>query len=105
MLLNLKSLTFFMYIMLFPVKSQLYGDHNSTNIAGYIQGDKKWNKFNITAGKNIDQFNNQELVDLEWSVKVELSSYYYSDKSRYILNTYKDNDVKRAIKEIINQSL
>jgi carboxyl-terminal processing protease len=56
-------------------------------------------------GKNIDQFNNQELVDLEWSVKVELSSYYYSDQSRYILNTYKDNDVKRAIKEIINQSL
>ena len=56
-------------------------------------------------GKNIDQFNNQELVDLEWSVKVELSSYYYSDQSRYILNTYKDDDVKRAIKEIMNQSL
>ena len=38
------------------VKSQLYGDHNSTNIAGYIQGDKKWNKFNITAGMRMEYF-------------------------------------------------
>ena len=38
------------------VKSQLYGDHNSTNIAGYVQGDKKWNKFNITAGMRMEYF-------------------------------------------------
>jgi len=38
------------------VKSQLYGDHNSTNIAGYFQGDKKWNKFNITAGMRMEYF-------------------------------------------------
>jgi len=38
------------------VKSQLYGDHNSTNIAGYIQGDKKWNKFNLTAGMRMEYF-------------------------------------------------
>jgi iron complex outermembrane receptor protein len=38
------------------VKSQLYGDHNSTNIAVYIQGDKKWNKFNITAGMRMEYF-------------------------------------------------
>ena len=38
------------------VKSQLYGDHNSTNIAGYIQGDKKWRKFNITAGMRMEYF-------------------------------------------------
>ena len=38
------------------VKSQLYGNHNSTNIAGYIQGDKKWNKFNLTAGMRMEYF-------------------------------------------------
>ena len=38
------------------VKSQLYGDHNSTNIAGYLQGDRKWNKFNITAGMRMEYF-------------------------------------------------
>jgi len=38
------------------VKSELYGDHNSTNIAAYFQGDKKWNKFNITAGMRFEYF-------------------------------------------------
>ena len=38
------------------VKSELYGDHNSTNVAAYFQGDKKWNKFNITAGMRFEYF-------------------------------------------------
>ena len=33
---------------------------------------------------------------------VELSSYYYSDQSRYILNTFRDSDVKKAIEEMSN---
>ena len=38
------------------VESQLYGDHNTTNIAGYFQADKKWNKFNLTAGMRMEYF-------------------------------------------------
>ena len=38
------------------VESQLYGNHNTTNIAGYLQTDKKWNKFNLTAGMRMEYF-------------------------------------------------
>ncbi len=38
------------------VESQLYGNHSTTNIAGYFQTDKKWNKFNITAGMRMEYF-------------------------------------------------
>ena len=37
------------------------------------------------------------LKDLEWSLKIELSSYYFSDQARYIINTFKDPDIEKAI--------
>ena len=42
------------------------------------------------------------ILDLKWSLMVELSSYYYSDQSRYILNTFRDSDIKKAIEEMSN---
>ena len=38
------------------VISELYGNHTSTNIAGFIQGDKKWNKFNLSGGMRLEYF-------------------------------------------------
>ena len=38
------------------VISELYGNHNSTNLAAYFQGDKKWGKFNLTAGMRMEYF-------------------------------------------------
>ena len=38
------------------VTSELYGDHYSNNIAGYIQGDKKWEKFTLTSGMRLEYF-------------------------------------------------
>ena len=40
------------------------------------------------------------MKDLEWSLKIELSSYYFSEQARYIINTFKDQDVKKAILEL-----
>lgn len=37
------------------------------------------------------------LKDLEWSLKIELSTYYFSDQARYIINTFKDTDIDKAI--------
>ena len=53
-------------------------------------------------GKQIKSYMPREISDLKWSLMVELSSYYYSDQSRYILNTFKDSDIKKAIEEMSN---
>ena len=50
--------------------------------------------------KDIAVFDNNTINDLEWSLKIELSSYYYSDQSRYIISTFKDSDVKIALLEL-----
>ena len=50
--------------------------------------------------KDIAVFDNNTITDLEWSLKIELSSYYYSDQSRYIISTFKDSDVKIALLEL-----
>ena len=49
---------------------------------------------------DLEVFNNNTVDDLVWSLKLELSSYYYSDQSRYIISTFKDSDVKKALLEI-----
>lgn len=38
------------------VVSQLYGQHNSNNIAVFAQGDKKLKRFNFTAGMRVEHF-------------------------------------------------
>lgn len=38
------------------VISELYGNHYSNNIAAYVQGDKKGEKFNLTAGMRMEYF-------------------------------------------------
>jgi outer membrane receptor protein involved in Fe transport len=38
------------------VNSSLFGDHYSTNFAGYLQLEKKWKKFDITAGVRAEYF-------------------------------------------------
>ena len=48
----------------------------------------------------MDKFNNQTMNELEWGLKIELSSYYFTDQSRYIISTFKDNDVKKALLEL-----
>jgi len=38
------------------VISELYGDHYSNNTAGYIQADKKWEKFTLSSGMRLEYF-------------------------------------------------
>lgn len=38
------------------VNSYLYGDHDSYNLAVYAQGEKKWNKLDVTAGVRFEYF-------------------------------------------------
>lgn len=38
--------------------------------------------------------------DLKWSLMLEICNYYYGDQARYILNTFKDKDVLKAIEEL-----
>lgn len=38
------------------VHSELYGDHESNNLAIFAQGDKKLNRFNFTAGMRVEHF-------------------------------------------------
>ena len=63
---------------------------------------KELEKYLKENGKKIKSYTPKEISDLKWSLMVELSSYYYSDQSRYILNTFKDSDIKKAIEEMSN---
>jgi hypothetical protein len=63
---------------------------------------KELEKYLEENGKKIKSYTPKEISDLKWSLMVELSSYYYSDQSRYILNTFKDSDIKKAIEEMSN---
>ena len=56
-------------------------------------------KNNYSESKTYDK---STIEDLKWSLKIELSSYYFSDQARYILSTYKDNDVEKALKALSN---
>ena len=63
---------------------------------------KELEKYFQENGKNIGKYKPKEISDLKWSLKIELSSYYFSEQSRYILNTFRDSDVKKAIEEMSN---
>ena len=54
-------------------------------------------KFLNTNFSNLIKLDASTLKDLEWSLKIELSSYYFSDHARYIINTFKDPDIEKAI--------
>ena len=54
-------------------------------------------KFLNTNFSNLIKLDASTLKDLEWSLKIELSSYYFSDQARYIINTFKDPDIEKAI--------
>jgi iron complex outermembrane receptor protein len=38
------------------VVSELYGNHQSSNLAAYVQTNKKWNKMSVTAGMRMEYF-------------------------------------------------
>ena len=57
-------------------------------------------RFLITNYSDTNKIDATTMKDLEWSLKIELSSYYFSDQARYIINTFKDSDVKKAILEL-----
>ena len=63
---------------------------------------KELEKYLEKNGEKISSYSPKEISDLKWSLMVELSSYYYADQSRYILNTFRDSDVKKAIEEMSN---
>ena len=62
---------------------------------------KELEKYLVKNGEKISNYTPKEISDLKWSLMVELSSYY-SDQSRYILNTFRDSDIKKAIEEMSN---
>ena len=57
-------------------------------------------RFLITNYSDTNKIDATTMKDLEWSLKIELSSYYFSEQARYIINTFKDQDVKKAILEL-----
>ena len=69
-----------------------------------------YKKFKIQDGLLEDYFKNNKLkkelltkqviIDLRWSMMLEICNYYYDDQSRYILSALKDSDVKKAIEQI-----
>ncbi len=54
-------------------------------------------KFLNTNFSDLIKLDASTLKDLEWSLKIELSTYYFSDQARYIINTFKDTDIDKAI--------
>ena len=81
-----------------------YPISNFENVKEFYHNFKVQNnelkKYLEKINKDIEVFNNKNINDLEWSLKIELSSYYYSDQSRYIISTFKDSDVKIALLEL-----
>lgn len=51
-------------------------------------------------GFSLQLLTKEVIEDLQWSLMLEICSYYYGNQARYILSTYKDNDVKKAIIEL-----
>ena len=47
----------------------------------------------------------EEFDEFNRSMKLELSSYYFSENTRYIINTFDDNDVKLAKEYFANKEL
>ncbi len=45
------------------VNSELYGDHNGYQRAGYLQGDLKWKRFTASAGARVEQNKVDEFKD------------------------------------------
>ena len=81
-----------------------YPVSNFKNIKEFYYNFKVQNnelkKYIKSINKDLDKFNNQTMNELEWGLKIELSSYYFTDQSRYIISTFKDNDVKKALLEL-----
>ena len=81
-----------------------YPVSNFENVKEFYHNFKVQNnelkKYLEKVNKDIEVFDNNTVDDLVWSLKLELSSYYYSDQSRYIISTFKDNDVKKALLEL-----
>ena len=81
-----------------------YPISNFENVKEFYHNFKVQNnevrKYLKKINKDIAVFDNNTINDLEWSLKIELSSYYYSDQSRYIISTFKDSDVKIALLEL-----
>ena len=83
------------------VLSVEHGDKSITS--NFLEPSKNYlADFIYKNGEKISSYSPKEISDLKWSLMVELSSYYYSDQSRYILNTFRDSDVKKAIEEMSN---
>ncbi len=47
---------------LINVHSELYGNNGSSNFAGFLQADYKWNKLNLSGGGRFEYFNVNELT-------------------------------------------
>ena len=47
----------------------------------------------------------EEFNEFNKSMKLELSSYYFSENARYIINTFDDDDVKLAKEYFANKGL
>ena len=81
-----------------------YPISNFENVKEFYHNFKVQNnevrKYLKKINKDIAEFDNNIINDLEWSLKIELSSYYFSDQSRYIISTFKDSDVKIALLEL-----
>ena len=57
------------------VISELYGDHSSSNLAAYIQGDKNWNKMTLSAGMRMEYF---KIDDVQSNGKLFQKKFKYS---------------------------
>ncbi len=67
---------------------------------------KKSDLIDFLESQHIDtKINLEDLEIFNKNLKVELSSYYFADSSRYIINTFDDNDVRLAVDFLSNKAL
>jgi iron complex outermembrane receptor protein len=64
------------------VKSQLYGDHDGIQYAGYLQGDIRWNKISFSGGMRVERSEVDSIIN-NWTpvfrsgINYHLFSYTY----------------------------
>ena len=65
------------------VKSELYGNHTSNQVAGYVQGDLHWNKLTLSGGARIEQNRVDDTKD-DWTPVFRTGINYHLLKETYL---------------------
>lgn len=87
------------------VKSELYGDHTSLNMAVFAQGDYKWKKWNISGGIRQEGFSTDGEA-MEWKPNFRYGMNYQLAKATFVRGSYGQGFRQPSIGEkFINTSI